>query len=139
MTEEWLTYAEAAIRLGIKIDSAKRRARARRWPRRTGNNGHVQICVPADALPERRAESLPDDPRPILPHDPPASALLEALDMLRKAEVDAASHKARADALAEQVADFRMERDRLVSIIENHTLRPVNPRVGILDRLFRRG
>lgn len=111
MTETWLTYSQAAERLRIKTDSVKRRARARRWPRRTGNDGIVQVGIPADALTEDRAEILTDDP----PINPPSSALVEQLNSAR---IEAAEHRARADALADQVADLRAERDRLLSVIE---------------------
>ena len=57
MTEElWLTYTEAAGKLGIKLDSVKRRVRARKWPRMTGNDGIVRIQIPHDALPDDRTE-----------------------------------------------------------------------------------
>ena len=117
MTETWLTYSEAAALLAIKIDSVKRRARARRWPRRSGNDGLVQVCIPPDALPERRPDNPPDITEHIRPKDP-------SLDTLRNraeaAEREAAAQAARADALAEQIADLRTERDRLLTIIERH-------------------
>lgn len=135
MQEEWLTYAEAAQRLGIKIDSVKRRARSRRWARRTSNAGVVQVGIPADVLADAptdgRSDILPDNPPSILTSDPPPSAVAEA-----------EAQKARADALAEQVTDLRAERDRLLSIIEGYASRPVDTRrFGIFDqlgRLFRR-
>lgn len=130
MDAEWLTYAEAAQRLGIKIDSVKRRARSRRWPRRTSNTGVVQVEIPADVLPDAsadvRSDTLPDNHPPIRADDPPPSAHAEA-----------EAQRARADALAEQVKDLRTERDRLLTIIENQS-RPVDVRRrGILDRLER--
>lgn len=134
MTETWLTYADAAARLGIKTDSIKRRARARRWPRRTGNDGLVQIQVPEDALPERRPDNPPDIPDFIRPEDPPLAALR---DRAEAAEREAAAQAARADALAEQVADLRAERDRLLTIIEQGS-RPARPVIGIFDRFFGR-
>lgn len=139
MTEIWLTYADAAERLGIKVDSVKRRARARRWHRRTRNDGIVEISIPTDALTDRRPDYTPDNPDLIRPPDPPSNSLLEALDLLRKVEAEAASHKARADALADQVADLRTDRDRLMSVIEeqSRTARPVVT-VGFFERLFRR-
>lgn len=117
MTETWLTYADAAARLGIKADSIKRRARARRWPRRTGNDGLVQIQVPEDALPDRRPDNPPNIPDSIRPEDPPLAVLRERAEA---AEREAAAQAARADALAEQIADLRTERDRLLTIIERH-------------------
>lgn len=140
MTEIWLTYADAADHLRVKLDSVKRRARSRRWPRRTRNDGVVEVGIPKDALPERRPDNTPDNPDFIRPSDSQQSALIETMDLLRKAEAGAASHKARADALADQVADLRSERDRLMSIIEAQS-KPARPvvTVGFFDRLFRRG
>lgn len=60
MTEEWLTYAEAADRLSIKPDSVKRRARAKNWPRRVGNDGFARVQLPSGDA--REVESSPDDP-----------------------------------------------------------------------------
>lgn len=133
MHEKWLTYSEAAKALDIKIDSVKRRARARRWPRRTGNDGMVQVGIPADALAEDRADSLTDDPPINPPQDPPLSALVEQLN---NARIEAAEHRARASALADQVADLRTERDRLLSVIERQASKP-QP-VSFWTRLFER-
>lgn len=136
MQEQWLTYHEAAEALGIKVDSVKRRARARRWPRRTGNNGVVQVGIPTDALAEGRSERPSDDPSAILPAVPPPSAVAD----LQKYIVEAAEQRARADALADQVADLRADRDRLLSIIEKQASRTVDTRpvVGFWDRIFGR-
>lgn len=130
MEEQWLTYVEAAQQLGIKIDSVKRRARARHWARRTNNGGIVQVAIPAEVLAECRSDALPDHPHSISVNDPPPSAHAEA-----------EAQRARADALAEQVKDLRTERDRLLTIIENQS-RPVDVRhpsiLGRLERFFRR-
>lgn len=126
MEEQWLTYVEAAQQLGIKIDSVKRRARARHWARRTNNGGIVQVAIPSDILAERRSDAPPDDPHSISVGHPPPSAHAEA-----------EAQRARADALAEQVKDLRAERDRLLTIIENQS-RPIDVRRhGILDRIER--
>lgn len=66
---EWMTYADAAERLRIKPDSVKRRAAARKWARRQGNDGRARVRVPLDAIPdsipdpipELAPESIPDD------------------------------------------------------------------------------
>lgn len=63
-----------------------------------------------------------------------AAPLLDMSDLLRKAEAAAASHEARAEALAAQVDDLRAERDRLLSIIERQS----EPRPSLLARLLRR-
>lgn len=130
MDPEWLTYAEASLRLGIKIDSVKRRARARHWARRTTNTGLVQVAVPADVLPDNSPDSRADGPPAVPPKDP----LLSSLDPYL---VEAATQRARADALAEQVADLKIERDRLLNIIESYGLRSVDTRPSMFDRIER--
>lgn len=90
MDEEWLTYAEAAERLNIKPDSVKRRARARKWPRRTGNDGLARVRI---ETPEGLEEASS-------PENPPVSALLLA------AETEVRL-------LRERVADLTADRDAL--------------------------
>ncbi|QXI66244.1 hypothetical protein CP157_04036 (plasmid) [Paracoccus marcusii] len=131
MTGIWLTYADAAALLGIKLDSVKRRARARQWNRRTKNDGIVEVCIPEDALPDLRPDNPLNIPDAIRPNDPPLNALR---DRAEAAEKEAAAQAARAAALADQVADLRIERDRLLTIIERHTLQ-TRP---FWSRLFRR-
>src|SRR3954451_15530084 len=46
----WLTYTDLAARLGIKPESAKRRAIERRWPKRLGNDGRSLVAVPMEVL-----------------------------------------------------------------------------------------
>lgn len=46
----WLTYAEAGQVLGIKPSSAKRLSFRRHWLRRTGNDGHARVELPAAEL-----------------------------------------------------------------------------------------
>lgn len=134
MNSEWLTYVEAAERLGIKTDSVKRRARARHWPRRTTNSGLVQVAIPADALPDDRPDIRTDDPPTILPENP----LPSAPDQLHKYAIEAAMQRARADALSEQITDLKTERDRLLTIVESYASRPVDTRPrGFFDNLGR--
>lgn len=52
----WMTYDEAAEALQIKADSVRRQARLRNWPRRTGNDGRVQVDIPEDRLTENPAD-----------------------------------------------------------------------------------
>lgn len=55
----WLTYDEAALRLGIKPDSVRRRSSAKKWPRRVGNDGLARVGLPPDLLPETINEIPP--------------------------------------------------------------------------------
>lgn len=145
MAEEiWLTYAEAAEMLGIKLDSVKRRARGRKWPRMVGNDGRCRIQLPAEEnRAAGRAAARADDSR-IPPDFPsPESALLERVSA---AEIRAAVAEARADGLSERLKetkaaldDAKTERDRLLTIIEQQSAesRSAVP-VSIWDRIFGR-
>lgn len=114
MDEEWLTYAEAAERLNIKPDSVKRRARARKWPRRTGNDGLARVRIEA---PEGREE-------PTAPENPPLSALLLA------AETEVRL-------LRERVADLTADRDALRDALAR-AAEPKPQQPGLLARLLGR-
>lgn len=57
---EWMTYTDAAERLRIKPDSVKRRAAARKWARRQGNDGRARVRVPRDAIPDHTPAPTPD-------------------------------------------------------------------------------
>lgn len=103
MSQEWLTYQEAAKRLGIKPDSAKKRAQRRHWPRMTGNDGKTRIQLPEDSSGTVRTDIPPNSPGVSVPDD-----TRERL----------AASEARAEVLAAQVADLQRERDRLLSLLE---------------------
>lgn len=65
MDDLFLTYDEAAARLGIKPDSVRRRARLKKWPRRTGNDGRVRVGIPPDILPPDDQGDHPEESPPI--------------------------------------------------------------------------
>src|SRR3954452_5841002 len=46
----WLSYEELAAARGIDVESARRIARLKKWPRRKGNEGGIRVAVPADIL-----------------------------------------------------------------------------------------
>jgi len=50
--EHWLTYAEAAEKLGLTVNAVRALARRQRWPRRSPNviGGQAWVAVPADRL-----------------------------------------------------------------------------------------
>lgn len=120
MSTEWLTYAEAADSLGIKVESVKRQARAKKWGRRIMNDGVAQIAIPTDRLPDDRSDNPPDRPAP--DQTPELSARLAA------AEVRAEMAERRANEIAE-------DRDRWRGMAERLSERQS---VSIWDRLFKR-
>lgn len=122
-----MTYAEASDRLGIKIASVKRQARARSWPRRTMNDGTVQVGIPADRL--------ADDPPPSPPLESGADERAELSARLAVAEARAEAAEKRAIELAEDRDAWRLQAQKLAS-----EPRPGAPavRMGLIDRLFGR-
>lgn len=120
---EWMTYADAAERLGIKPDSVKRRARSRKWPRRVGNDGAARVLVPRERL-DGAAPDAPEAGLPaVLPAPPPDT--LEALERAIRAE-------ARADAAEAMLKEARDDRDRWRAMAE----RLSHPEPGIIARLL---
>lgn len=111
MDPEFMTYDQAAQRLGIKPESVKRRARARKWPRRIGNDGLALVGIPPDVL----GPDHPPGPPPGLPPD----------DGKEKLEVRLAVAEAR-------LADVTADRDRLAALLE----KALEPRPGIISRLL---
>lgn len=99
--DRWLTYNEAATALGIKPDSVRRRATARKWPRRQGNDGLARVLLPPDAMPQLPPDDGAVDAPAFVPALSPDPGLIER----------AARAEARADALGAQVKDLRADRD----------------------------
>lgn len=123
--EMWLTYDEAASRLGILPDSVRRRAAARKWPRRLGNDGRARVRIPEDAIPP----DVRGDVTPALPPDTSAE--------LNEARVEISALKAELAGVRDRLTDTQEDRDRWRAQAEllAETRKPV---VGILGWLFRR-
>ena len=53
MSEEWITYADAADRLGITAEAVRHRARRLKWRTQPGNDGKTLVLtdVPQGACP----------------------------------------------------------------------------------------
>ena len=119
--EMWLTYDEAASRLGILPDSVRRRAAARKWPRRLGNDGRARVRIPDDALPP----DIRGDVTPALPPDASAE--------LNEARVEIATLRAELAGVRDRLSDTQAERDRLTALLE----KALEPRPSLIDRLSR--
>jgi hypothetical protein len=69
MDGQWMTYTEAAVRLGVTPEAVRRRAFRSQWARQPGNDGRTRVRVPDDAPVTRSPTARPD-----------ASALVLALE-----------------------------------------------------------
>jgi hypothetical protein len=116
--ELWLTYEEAAERLQIKPDSVRRRAAARKWARRLGNDGRARVRIPPDAI-------TPDIRGDITPALTP--------DELSAARVELAALRAELAGVRDRLADTQTDRDRLAALLE----KALEPRPGLIERLAR--
>lgn len=116
----WLTYDEAATRLGIKADSVRRRAASRRWPRRVGNDGLARVGIPSTVIPDRTPVTTPDNP--------------DESEKVRIAVLEAEGRQLR-ERLDEALAD----KARLLDVIERLSEpKPVKVAPGFWARLFDR-
>lgn len=112
MSDTWLTYAEAADRLGTTVEAVRQRAIRGRWKRTQGNDGKARIMLPD-------GERTPSDRTARTPVQPPPSdrtdierlvSALEAHNETLKSELagvraELMAEKARADkALADYVS-----------------------------------
>jgi hypothetical protein len=117
----WMTYAEAAERLGIKAASVKRRATARKWPKRTGNDRKIRVGIPREIIPDATPENIPDN-------TPDTSPITITADL-------AAAH-AEIQGLKDQIERADAERDRLLALLEKAIEAKRGPIARLVDRIF---
>jgi hypothetical protein len=64
---EFLLYQDAADRLGISIDSVRRQARRKGWPKKQGNDGKARVGIPAGRLQDSPPDRPKDSPQDTVP------------------------------------------------------------------------
>jgi hypothetical protein len=101
MSDTWLTYAEAAERLGTTVEAVRQRAIRGRWKRTQGNDGRARLMLPdGERTPSERAPRTPVQTPPSERTDVERLvAALEAHNETLKGELAGA----RAELLAERV------------------------------------
>lgn len=124
--ELWLTYEEAAKRLHIKPDSVRRRAAARKWSRRLGNDGLARVRIPTDAIP-------PDVGGDVTPARTP-----DASEELNTARVEISALRAELAGVRDRLHDTQADRDRWRQQAER-LAEARKPVIGFLGRLLGRG
>jgi hypothetical protein len=77
MDGQWLTYRDLAVRLGVSVEAARRRALRGKWARMPSNKG-VTLVMPPDDLSDRCAPDVRLTSAPDV--RPDTSALVTALE-----------------------------------------------------------
>ena len=129
-----MTYAEAAAFLGIKPESVKRQARAKRWPRMLGNDGRALVKVPDLPPPGGVREASPEEESPpaIRPAPPPD----DSRERLATAETEIRLLRER---LTDLTADRDALRDALArAALHSEIVRPVDRDRGGVAGLWAR-
>ena len=92
-----MTYTEAAVRLGVSLEAARRRAIRGKWPRMPGNDGRTRVQVPDELHPPRTPDVRVQE-----------SEVVHALEAhIATLKTELASEKERAD---RAMAEFTRER-----------------------------
>lgn len=107
----WLTYQEAAERLRIKPDSVRRRAAARKWLRRIGNDGKASVGIPPDVLPADTPALPPDNPNESPGQSAELAAAQTEIRLLREQLDDVKEDR---DAWREQASSLSKARSRSI-------------------------
>ena len=118
----WLTYDEAAAKLGVKPASVRRRAAARRWPKRAGNDRRARVGIPKDVI---EAAASRDDARDAdIPA--PMGEMVSAEVALARAEIAK---------LTTMVSSVQRELERVEADRDRWHALATAPRPGLVERI----
>jgi hypothetical protein len=124
MADDWLTYREAAERLGVSVEGVRQRAIRGRWQRTISNDKRALVCLPDGILDAVRSPSdRPNKPGVRSPSEQGSNAqTIRALqDLVEAWKERASAAEARlgaADAReAQHVADLVAERAQTAKAI----------------------
>jgi hypothetical protein len=116
MDGDWLTYRQAAEKLGTTAEGARRRAR---WPRQRGNDGQALVKIPEGALDGPRPVRAPSARPDSAGADPAIAHALEGHVATLKAEL--AHRDSEIDTLKAELgtrnSDLAAERERADKVI----------------------
>jgi hypothetical protein len=104
MDGDWLSYREAAERLGSTAEAVRYRALRGKWPRRRGNDGKARIQLPEHPNPVRTPSAQPVR----TPSEPSANGvLIKALgEHVQTLKEQLAAAEARIDKQAEDLVAY---------------------------------
>jgi hypothetical protein len=111
MDGQWLTYRQIAVRLGISVEAARRRALRGKWARMAGNDGMTRVMLPDDWRPPGTPDVRTDNERASSADAAIIKALQEHVQTLKEQLAAAEARLTAADARdAQHVADLAAER-----------------------------
>jgi hypothetical protein len=106
---QWMTYTEAAVRLGVTPEAVRRRAFRSNWARQPGNDGRTRVRVPDDAPVTRSPTALPNTPALVLALESHIATLKADIERLT---TELAGERAARQADQEQLAAARAAADK---------------------------
>lgn len=122
----WLTYDEAATQLGVKPASVRRRAAARRWPKRAGNDRKARVGVPRDVIEAATSRGDDRDARIDAPTHAPTGDMVSAEIALARAEIAK---------LTTMVSSVERELERVEADRDRWHALATTPRTGLIERI----
>lgn len=119
MAENWLTYRDLSEKLGIKVHSARMRAKRNGWPTRVRNDGVAETLVNLDDLPPKQLKPKKTKKEKPLPIEPPAE--IKALEnhvqdlqgQVASKDLQLADSSKTIERLQDQISDITKERQEL--------------------------
>ena len=113
MAEQWMTYAEVAEAMGVKVQAVQKRAKRNNWPKRIDNEtGKAKIQIDLDALDIRGRTPSVHTPPQVHPETPIDQKRLTELEVkLEAAEV-------RISDLQERIGELKVDQQEKREIIE---------------------
>jgi hypothetical protein len=113
---QWLSYQEAAVRLGVTPEAARRRAIRGKWARMPGNDGRTRLRLPDDWRPQGAPDVRPDTSALVTALENHIKTLQGDNDELKERLADEQARTTQAIAafagLAERLDDLAAERAR---------------------------
>lgn len=126
MAENWLTYRDLSEKLGIKVHSARMRAKRNGWPTRVRNDGVAETLVNLDDLPPKQLK-----PSKAKKEKAPA---IEPSDQIKALESHVQDLQGQVANKDQQIADSSKTIERLQDQISDIT----QERKELTDRLLKK-
>jgi hypothetical protein len=110
MDAQWLTYRQIAVRLGVSVEAARRRALRGKWARMPGNDGTTRVMLPDDWRPPGTPDVRDDRDRASSADAATIKALESHVETLKEQVAAAEARLAASDARdAQHAAELKAE------------------------------